>query len=69
MATIPSKRLPKWIAIFRSIPPSSPLEIYKHKNFTNNEIASTSYGKILWMRGVKLVAMHVIKLIKFKKKF
>lgn len=62
MATIPSKRLPKWIAIFRGVPPPTRMAIHRRETFSSamtQNYLGNSHGKSLWMRGVELIGMHV----------
>ncbi|KAI1710590.1 e1-E2 ATPase domain-containing protein [Ditylenchus destructor] len=61
VATIPSKRLPKWMAFLRGIPHPTRLSMYRHEQDATaltQAPRGTSHGLSLWLRGVELIGMH-----------
>lgn len=67
VATIPSKRLPKSVALLRGVPEPTPLHMHRHEEESTPKpdrrhlALSTHRSKplSLWWRAVELIAVHV----------
>uniref|UniRef100_A0A915CXU0 Cation-transporting P-type ATPase C-terminal domain-containing protein n=1 Tax=Ditylenchus dipsaci TaxID=166011 RepID=A0A915CXU0_9BILA len=61
VATIPSKKLPKSMAVLRGIPRPTKIALHRHDAQLNDGVVMQSHstkGMSLWMRGVELIGLH-----------